>query len=80
MNDDMNKVLAESPLARLDPILDGFLETIADFFNTHLFGILALILWVRVVMTILNGRTSALLIVLAILSSLIAVAQGQALW
>lgn len=80
MNNDMSKIMSESPLAKLVPVLDTAMDTVVDFLGNYFFGVLAVILWIRVVLTILNGRTSALLIGLALIFTLIAIAQNQQLW
>lgn len=66
--------------SRLGPALENFCNQTISFIGDYIFGIVALILWLRVVVTILNGRTSVLLIVLAVIFSGLAFTQGQLLW
>lgn len=81
MNSELNNILDNSPIVRLEEMLSDFLGTLLTFCQNYLFCLIAIGLWVKIGMLIISGRrVSVILVMLAIACSAIAISIGAFFW
>lgn len=69
-----------NPFTLAHELLNTFFNTLAEIAFDYMFGIAAIVFWCCFIKTVLNGKASILLLILAILSTVLAITLGQQLW
>ena len=73
-------IMDNSPFAVIGTVIQTIFEAFATFFTDYIFGVLALIFIIRLIVSLFNGRLNILLVVLTAASFAIAIPLGQLFW
>ena len=69
-----------NPFDKLIEIWNQVVASIMDYTANYIFGILALVFWLRAIDSLLKGKIAIIAIILAVVLTAMAISMGQHIW